>query len=165
MRQFTVDRANSPLFGGAPKPRTGARTGCGRIALLLLFSAPAAFLAEAQSPMTAKIGTFNSGAWSLDANGNGRWDSSAGGDTLASFGQAGDVFVVGDWNGDGHAKIGIFRNGLWVLDSNGNGQYDPGVDLQFYFGQAGDVPVVGDWNHDGRAKVGIFRNGCGRSTP
>src|ERR1051325_9394852 len=108
---------------------------------------------------TASVGVFRAGLWVLDFNGNGQWDG-LGNDRAVVLGQAGDIPVLGDWNGDGHAKLGIFRNGVWVLDYNGNGQWDGLVnDRAVVVVQAGHIPVVGDWNGDGRAKVGLFRNG------
>jgi hypothetical protein len=107
--------------------------------------------------MFTKVGISRGGQWSLDRNGNGELDSS---EPPIWLGQTGDVFVVGDWNGDGRTKAGIFRpsEGLWVLDYDGNGRWDgPPSDRFFYLGQTGDIPVVGDWNGDGRAKAGIFR--------
>ncbi|MDP9170156.1 MAG: SBBP repeat-containing protein [Acidobacteriota bacterium] len=76
----------------------------------------------------------------------------------SSFGTAGDIPIVGDWNGTGKKRIGVFRNGIWYLDLNGNGVLDSG-DAAIAFGQAGDVPVVGDWTGSGSIKLGLFRNG------
>lgn len=74
---------------------------------------------------------------------------------------AGDVPVVGDWNGSGASKVGLFRAGfLWILDSNGNGVFQQGADQAIPFGGvAGDVPVVGDWDGNGTANLGLFRSG------
>jgi len=109
--------------------------------------------------VAASGAVFRGGLWVIDANRNWQWDGSAG-DRANSIGQAGDIAIVGDWNGDGRTKIGVFRNGLWLLDYNGNGVWDgPGVDMLGSIGQAGDIPVVGDWNGDGRKKIGIFRSG------
>jgi hypothetical protein len=104
---------------------------------------------------TSKIGLFRMGFyWILDANGNGVLDNinGAGGDQAFAYGGiAGDVPLVGDWNGNGTSKVGVFRQGfLWVLDANGNHAFDgtgPGQDLAFAFGGiSGDVPVVGKWS-------------------
>ncbi len=104
---------------------------------------------------TSKIGLFRLGFyWILDANGNGSLDNvnGAGGDLAFAYGGiAGDVPLVGDWNGSGTSKVGVFRQGFfWVLDANGNHTFDgtgPGLDLAFAFGGiSGDKPVVGKWS-------------------
>lgn len=108
-----------------------------------------------------EIGTFKNGVWSLDNNGNSVWDGASGGDLAATFGQAGDLPIIGDWNGDGKDEIGVFRNGNWYLDTNGNFQWDgtSGGDTQLGFGIAGDLPLAGDWNGDGIEDIGIVRSG------
>jgi uncharacterized protein (DUF2141 family) len=114
---------------------------------------------EAVSP-----GVFRNGAWYLDANGTGQWET--GEDTVipaGSFGLPNDIPITGDWNGDGFTSIGVFRNGAWYLDSNGNGQWDPGVDIAIpagSFGLSNDKPITGDWNGDGITNIGVFRNGA-----
>ena len=69
-------------------------------------------------------GVFLNGSWYIDRNRNGGYDGTAAGDETFSFGQSGDVPVVGDWTGSGTVKIGVFRNGQWLLDCNGNGVWD-----------------------------------------
>jgi hypothetical protein len=99
--------------------------------------------------------------WYFDSNGNRQWDSGI--DQSLQFGLAGDIPVVGDWNGDGMSDFGAvrFKNGLayWYFDSNGNRQWDSGVDQSLQFGIQGDIPVVGDWNGDGLSDFGVMRNG------
>jgi hypothetical protein len=75
------------------------------------------------------------------------WDGNASGDATFGFGIAGDIPVIGDWNGSGTSKIGIVRNGAWFLDVNGNRLWDGagGGDLFFGFGVSGDTPLVGQW--------------------
>ena len=68
---------------------------------------------------------------------------------------AGDVPVIGNWNGNGKLRMGIFRSsiGRWFVDTNGNGVYDPGVDQIFDYGLGpganpggvADQPIVGFW--------------------
>ena len=110
-----------------------------------------------------KIGIFKDGQWYLDYNGNGEWDgcgTTSDTDRCYTFGSAGDLPVVGDWDGTGKSEIGYFRNGAWYLDYNGNGVWDGCVtDRCIYFGEAGDKPYVGDWSGTGTSKIGFFRNG------
>ena len=111
-------------------------------------------------PSPSKVGVYFNTVWAVDANGNGTWDGPPGDKYFAYSAGPGDIAVVGDWTGDGHAKAGVYRNGFWVLDINGNGVYDPGVDKFFAFGgNVGEIPVVGDWNGDGRTKVGVYYKG------
>jgi hypothetical protein len=98
----------------------------------------------------ALIGSFDptSGRWYLD-NGNNRWDGCQVDTCIDSFGQPGDLPVVGDWDGTGVFKIGLFRpsTGEWLLDLNGNGVWD-GCQVDGClgpFGQEGDSPLVGKW--------------------
>jgi hypothetical protein len=91
-----------------------------------------------------EIGTFSSGSWVLDYNGNGVNDGD-GVDRVFSFGSPGYKPVVGDWNGDGTDDIGVELDGLWVIDYNGNYVWDGATTDRFAaFGQANDKPVIGD---------------------
>jgi parallel beta-helix repeat protein len=118
-------------------------------------------IAATFASVSYKIGVFRNGQWFLDLNGNGAWDGCTVDACFASFGQAGDIPVAGDWTGTNTAKVGVFRSGQWFLDLNGNGAWD-GCSVDgciASFGQAGDIPVAGDWTGTGTAKVGVFRNG------
>ena len=75
------------------------------------------------------------------------------------YGQAGDIPVVGDWNGDGVEDVGVYRRGTWILDANGNHVIDPADGVQ-QLGGASDKPVVGDWNGDGIDEIGLYRQGA-----
>jgi hypothetical protein len=103
-------------------------------------------------------GTDDVGYWrpstrkfSLDANGNGRWDGAAGGDTQTSpFGLATDVPVTGDWNGDGTDDVGYWRPSTrkFSLDANGNDRWDGtagGDTVSAPFILSSDRPVTGRW--------------------
>jgi hypothetical protein len=110
-------------------------------------------------------GVFRNGQWVLNTTHTHVYNP---GDAVYNFGQAGDVPVVGDWNGDGKDDIGVFRAlpdgaGEFILDTNEDGALDAG-DTTFVFGAAGDRIVVGDWNGAGKDEVGVFRsnaNGVG----
>ena len=115
------------------------------------------FTTAAAGVPAAHVGVFRNGLWVLDLDGDG---GITGADRVFYHGRAGDIPLVGDWDGDGHDSAGIFRNGLWVLDVDGDGIVDlNGADKAFFLGRAGDKPVTGDWNNSGTDKVGIFRNG------
>jgi hypothetical protein len=110
---------------------------------------------------TVRAGVFrpSNGTFYLDANGNSAWDGCAT-DKCIAIGEANDVPLVGDWNGNGVTKVGVFRpsNGTFYLDYNGNGLWDGcAVDKCFAIGSASDTPLVGDWNGTGFTKVGFFR--------
>lgn len=97
----------------------------------------------------SRIGVFRAGDWLIDADGDGIWMATLGSDVeYPQFGMAGDIPVVGDWNGDGWDEIGVWRpsTGHWMLDLNGNGTWDgPPNDIEFTYGQPGDQPVTGVW--------------------
>ncbi len=76
------------------------------------------------------------------------------------YGQAGDVPLVGDWDGDGIRTLGVWRNGLvYLKDSNAP---SAPVTAVFAFGLPGDIPLVGDWDGDGRESLGVFRPSAAR---
>jgi hypothetical protein len=108
----------------------------------------------------SQVGAYAGGTWILDKNGNFAWDGTTTDRLLYwSLGRAGEIFVVGDWNGDGKDEIGLYVDGAWQLDYNGNGIWDAGVDKLIYFGGPGYKPYVGDWNGDGKDDVGAYLNG------
>src|SRR5206468_2602460 len=111
----------------------------------------------------SKVGVYRSsnGLFILDYDGDRQLTAA---DRVYDLGvgtQAGDVPVLGDWNGDGRTKAGLFRQGFfWILDYNGNGLFEQGVDKTYAFGGiSGDIPVVGDWDGSGVSKIGLFRQG------
>lgn len=70
------------------------------------------------------------------------------------YGQAGDIPLSGDWDGDGTHTLGIFRNGTFFLRNSNDFGF---ADVEFPFGAPGDIPIVGDWDGDGIDTVGIVR--------
>ena len=73
------------------------------------------------------------------------------------FGQAGDIPLAEDWNGDGYSELGFFRpeNLTWYLDRDFDGKADG--EFQFAGMRSGDIPFAGDWDGDGAATPGYFR--------
>ena len=93
--------------------------------------------------------TFNDGVWTLGFS----LDSESVADMVTfTFGQAGEIPVMGDWNGDGTHTVGVVRGNRWLLrDENTAGA----PDYDFVFGQPGDTPLVGDWNGNGVFGIGV----------
>jgi hypothetical protein len=74
-----------------------------------------------------------------------------------AFGEAGDLPLAGDWNGDGIDDLGVFRApklGTFLLRVP-LGQ-DTFTTQTIPFGSAGTLPVAGDWNNDGKDEIGIY---------
>jgi len=90
----------------------------------------------------------SSGTFHLDTNGDGSVDD------VIPFGQAGDLPVAGDWNGDGSDGIGVYRPmaAQFLLDYDRDGISD---EVLVGVGD-GDLPVAGDWNGDGTFDVGTW---------
>jgi hypothetical protein len=77
-------------------------------------------------------------------------------DLGVTFGDANDIPVCGDWNGDGIDTPGVYRNGVFYLRNS----LTPGpADVVIGYGDPGDQPVIGDWDGDGKDTIGIFRGG------
>jgi hypothetical protein len=79
------------------------------------------------------------------------------------FGLAGDIPIVGDWDGDGTDNVGVVRAGLgndgllrWLFDTDEDATEDRPI---VRFGLPGDKPVVGDWDGDGKDDIGVVRGG------
>lgn len=74
-----------------------------------------------------------------------------------AFGQAGEVPVVGNWDGKRGDSVGTFADGRWRL-TNANRAH-PERTAIVSFGAPLDLPIVGDWDGDGVDTVGVFRDG------
>jgi hypothetical protein len=130
-----------------------------------LFMSPAEV--EAQPATSSKPAIFHNGIWYL------RNSLTTGAATSSfSFGRAGDIPLMGDWDGDGDETIGVARltqlptgryTFTWHLrDSNNGGPvtvpsftYPSGPGYDF----ASDLyPFVGDWNGDGIDTVGVMEH-------
>jgi N-acetylmuramoyl-L-alanine amidase len=118
------------------------------------------FVDRAPPPSGTSTGGFAAGTWTVsNANADQRSTSSAA-FARYRFGRAGDVPVVGDWDGDGTQTIGVVRpsrsvGGNHFLLRNSDGSVE-----DFWYGAYGDVPVVGDWDGDGDWTPGTVRAGA-----
>jgi hypothetical protein len=142
-RAFTTPPDQVFAFGGIPGdiPISGDWNGDGSTTVGIYRSSNGLFILDydGDTVLTAADKVFNLGIGTL----------------------AGDIPVVGDWNGDGKTKAGLLRQGfLWILDYNGNGAFEQNLDRTYAFGGiAGDIPVVGDWTGTGTTKIGVLRQG------
>ncbi|WP_426562350.1 SpoIID/LytB domain-containing protein [Angustibacter sp. McL0619] len=102
------------------------------------------------------VGWFKDGVFSL------RWPD--GTTRRIELGQAGDIPVVADWDGDSEHRdgIGVFRNGVWQTRNSLSGA---GVVTTFTYGQAGDLPIAGHWTAAAAANIGVVRAGVWRMRP
>jgi hypothetical protein len=115
-----------------------------------------------------RYGVFrpSTGYWYLDKNSDGALGSCRRDQCVhLSVYLAGDLPVVGDWNGNGVFGLGLFRpsTSQWFLDRNGNKAWN-GCSRDrciSSFGMPGDRPVAGDWNGSGTSKIGVFRPSTG----
>ena len=73
---------------------------------------------------------------------------------------AGDVPVVGDWNGDGKDTVGSYRPSTSTFRFR-NSASNGAPDITYVLGAVGDTPVIGDWNGDGIDSAGLFRASTG----
>ncbi|MCE7983306.1 MAG: VCBS repeat-containing protein [Caldilinea sp. CFX5] len=71
------------------------------------------------------------------------------GQKVVNFGQAGDIPIQADHDGDKRTDIAIWR------PSNGTAYWPNGG--AYPWGQAGDIPVYADYDGDGKADSAIFR--------
>ncbi len=86
-------------------------------------------------------------------------DSLDGGAATRSFvyGLAGDLPLVGDWDGNGSETPGVYRPAeatFYLRNSNTGGA----ADIVFRYGTPGigQWPVVGDWDGNGTDTIGVF---------
>ena len=73
-----------------------------------------------------------------------------------SYGNAGDLPLFGDWNGDGDRTPAVFRPGTstWYLSNTDNAGDTP---HQMTYGMPGDIPLAGDWTGSGIQTIGVYR--------
>jgi hypothetical protein len=117
------------------------------------------FVDRTAPPSGTSTGGFADGAWTVNNANAEQLSTSSGVFTSYRWGRAGDLPVVGDWDGDGTQTVGVVRPNQ-ALDSN---QFllrnSDGSVLDFWYGRHGDRVVVGDWDGDGDFTPGVVRAG------
>ncbi len=71
------------------------------------------------------------------------------------FGSAGDVPVVGDWNGDGRTDLGVYRAATHTFEIAEGGVVRT-ISTPFSVGRD-EQPLAGDWDGGGRDTVALYR--------
>jgi hypothetical protein len=79
------------------------------------------------------------------------------GDVVFPFGDAGDVGLIGDWNGDGSHTPGLYRPSTQTFFLASTLPFAGIPDLVIPYGAAGDIPLVGDWDGNGTWTIGVYR--------
>jgi len=109
------------------------------------------------------IGSFSNGTWKIRNSNFPLINLPAPfGFTTVTFGQAGDLPIVGDWNNDGVDTPGVYRPSAGQFLLTNSTSTSPSVEITVNFGIAEDLPVAGDWNADGFDSVGVFRPSSGQ---
>ncbi|MDP2606994.1 MAG: fibronectin type III domain-containing protein [Deltaproteobacteria bacterium] len=149
----------SPLLASTTAPSRTSTAGTTQTTLSLT--------TNVVNDLVDKVGIYrpSTGEWFLDQNGNGTWDGCEIDVCVQSFGAAGALPVVGDWDGSEFTKLGLFlpSTSQWQLDMNGDRNWD-GCALdtcQESFGGSGDMPVAGKWTTAGSDRIGTFRTDNG----
>jgi hypothetical protein len=117
------------------------------------------FVDRTAPPAGTSTGGFSKGVWRVSNVNAEQLSRSARVFTSYRFGRAGDLPVVGDWDGDGTQTVGVVRpskaagtNRILLRNSRGPA-------LSFTYGRYGDRILVGDWNGNGTWTPGVLRGG------
>ena len=96
---------------------------------------------------TTDLAVFRNGVWYV-------YNSFGGNPIVVQFGQAGDVPVPADYDGDGAAEMAVYRpsNGTWYAWNWITQRLTVAQ-----FGIATDTPVPADYDGDGKIDLAVFR--------
>jgi Beta-propeller repeat len=119
------------------------------------------FIARIESTFNDSVGVYDSSALQFSLRNP---LSNGGANATINFGSAGDLPVVGDWNGDGETEMGVYdsTSGQFTLRRKLCPSICVNVSTTVNFGQAGDLPVAGDWDADGDDTIGVYRPSTGQ---
>lgn len=75
-----------------------------------------------------------------------------------TFGQAGDIPMAADYDGDGKTDLSIIRpsTNTWWIKQSSNGSVIPQS-----AGNTSDIPVPGDYDADGKTDIALYRPATG----
>ncbi len=113
------------------------------VALYVTVFAPAAGAAD-----TIGLVEVDQARWHLQQDG--------GGVVSFTYGNPGDLPILGDWDGDGDQTPGLYRRSdgfFYVRNSNDTGN----ADFECFAGNPEDIALAGDWDGDGDDTLGIYR--------
>ncbi|MFF1905631.1 PKD domain-containing protein [Kitasatospora sp. NPDC058218] len=101
---------------------------------------------------TTHLGLFDKGRWALSYQ-----KTSGSVNQTWTFGDPGDLPVVGAWDNTCQCRLGIYRpsTGTFALQHG-----DKSVST-VQFGDPGDLPAVGAWDHNGHDQLAIYRPSTG----
>jgi glucose/arabinose dehydrogenase len=108
-------------------------------------------IADFDGDLKSDISVYRGGTWYLLNS----FTNSFG---AASFGNATDRPVPGDYDGDGKADLAVWRDTgavFYILNSSNN------TFRAVPFGVSGDLPVQGDYDNDRKADIAVFRPSTG----
>jgi hypothetical protein len=117
------------------------------------------FVDRAPPPSGTSTGGFAAGTWTVSNVNADQRSSSSGAFARHRFGRAGDVPVVGDWDGDGTQTIGVVRPSRTAGSNHFLLRNSDGRVVDFWYGAYGARPVVGDWDGDGDFTPAVHRGG------
>ncbi|HIE10601.1 MAG TPA: hypothetical protein EYP62_03225, partial [Kiritimatiellae bacterium] len=112
---------------------------------------------DAQGDAFADLINFDpdSGKWtvsSVQAGAPGEGDT-----WLTGFGDASQIPLVGDWNGDGRCDLALYKSGNWRFALSSGSAFQADAIAQTSFGQG--EPAVGDFNGDGVMDICTYYQG------
>jgi hypothetical protein len=117
------------------------------------------FVDRAAPPAGTSTGGFSAGTWRVNNVNAEQLSTSAAVFGSFQWGKAGDIPVVGDWDGNGTQTVGVVRPSK-ARNSNHFLLYNAQNDIvDLWHGRYGDRVLVGDWNGDGTWTPAAVRAG------